>query len=101
MKVLDFGIAKVMDVAGGIGSKTRTGAVLGTPGYMSPEQVKNAKAVDPRSDLWAAGVVFYEMLSCKHPYGVRPAGADGGGAARSADPHLHGSAPAGLLGAVL
>ena len=69
VKVLDFGIAKVMDVAGGIGSKTRTGAVLGTPGYMSPEQVKNAKAVDPRSDLWSAGVVFYEMLTCKHPYG--------------------------------
>src|SRR5262245_32869116 len=53
VKVLDFGIAKVMDVAGGMGSKTRTGAVLGTPGYMSPEQVKNAKAVDTRSDLWA------------------------------------------------
>jgi serine/threonine-protein kinase len=69
VKVLDFGIAKVMDVAGGMGSKTRTGAVLGTPGYMSPEQVKNAKAVDARTDLWAAGVVFYEMLTCKHPFG--------------------------------
>jgi serine/threonine-protein kinase len=70
VKVLDFGIAKVMDLAGGIGSKTRTGAVLGTPGYMSPEQVKNAKAVDPRTDLWAVGVVFYEMLCGKHPYGT-------------------------------
>lgn len=69
VKVLDFGIAKVMDLAGGMGSKTRTGAVLGTPGYMSPEQVKNAKAVDARTDLWAAGVVFYEMLTCKHPFG--------------------------------
>lgn len=69
VKVLDFGIAKVMDVAGGMGSKTRTGAVLGTPGYMSPEQVKNAKAVDARTDLWAAGVVFYEMLTGKHPFG--------------------------------
>ncbi len=69
VKVLDFGIAKVMDVAGGMGSKTRTGAVLGTPGYMSPEQVKNAKAVDARTDLWAAGVVFYEMLTCRHPFG--------------------------------
>ncbi len=69
VKVLDFGIAKVMDIAGGMGSKTRTGAVLGTPGYMSPEQVKNAKAVDARTDLWAAGVVFYEMLTCKHPFG--------------------------------
>ncbi len=70
IKVLDFGIAKVMDIAGGIGTKTRTGAVLGTPGYMSPEQVKNAKCVDARTDLWAAGVVFYEMLSCHHPYGT-------------------------------
>ena len=68
VKVLDFGIAKVMDLAGGMGTKTRTGAVLGTPGYMSPEQVRNAKAVDARSDLWAAGVVFYEMLACEHPY---------------------------------
>ena len=70
IKVLDFGIAKVMDLAGGMGTKTRTGAVLGTPGYMSPEQVRNAKAVDARSDLWAAGVVLYEMLTCQHPYGA-------------------------------
>jgi eukaryotic-like serine/threonine-protein kinase len=70
VKVLDFGIAKVMDLAGGMGTKTRTGAVLGTPGYMSPEQVKNAKAVDARTDLWAAGVVFFEMLTGKHPFGA-------------------------------
>lgn len=63
VKVLDFGIAKVMDAAGGMGSKTRTGMMLGTPGYMSPEQIKNAKAVDPRSDLWSVGVMFYEMLT--------------------------------------
>jgi len=69
VKVLDFGIAKVMDIAGGMGSKTRTGAVLGTPGYMSPEQVKNAKAVDARTDIWSAGIVFYEMLTCIHPFG--------------------------------
>jgi serine/threonine-protein kinase len=69
VKVLDFGIAKVMDIAGGMGSKTRTGAVLGTPGYMAPEQVRNAKAVDARTDLWAAGVVYFEMLTCQHPYG--------------------------------
>jgi serine/threonine-protein kinase len=63
VKLLDFGIAKVMDAAGGMGTKTRTGALLGTPAYMSPEQVKSAKDVDARSDLWSVGVMFYEMLS--------------------------------------
>ena len=63
VKVLDFGIAKVMDVAGGMGSKTRTGVLLGTPGYMSPEQIKNSKGVDPRTDLWSTGAIFYEMLA--------------------------------------
>ena len=62
-KILDFGIAKVMDAAGGMGSKTKTGVLLGTPAYMSPEQIKNAKDVDARSDLWSAGVMLYEMLT--------------------------------------
>src|SRR6185312_9355986 len=63
VKVLDFGIAKVMDAAGGMGSRTRTGMLLGTPAYMSPEQIKNARDVDARADLWSAGVMFYEMLT--------------------------------------
>jgi serine/threonine-protein kinase len=68
VKVLDFGIAKVMDAAGGMGNKTRTGVLLGTPGYMSPEQIKNSKAVDARSDLWAVGIIFYEMLTQQIPF---------------------------------
>jgi serine/threonine-protein kinase len=63
VKVLDFGIAKVMDVAGGMGSRTRTGVFLGTPAYMSPEQARSARDVDQRADLWSAGVLFYEMLT--------------------------------------
>jgi serine/threonine protein kinase len=68
VKVLDFGIAKVMDGAGGMGSKTRTGVLMGTPGYMSPEQIKNAKGVDPRSDLWSVGVMLFEMLTAKEVF---------------------------------
>ncbi len=70
VKLLDFGIAKVMDVAGGMGTLTRTGMLLGTPAYMSPEQARNARDVDQRADLWSAGVLFYEMLAGR---GVFPA----------------------------
>ncbi|MEO6418597.1 MAG: serine/threonine-protein kinase, partial [Polyangiaceae bacterium] len=68
VKLLDFGIAKVMDAAGGMGSKTRTGMFLGTPAYMSPEQIKSPKNVDARTDLWAAGVMFYRMLTGQPPF---------------------------------
>jgi serine/threonine-protein kinase len=63
VKLLDFGIAKVMEAAGGMGKKTKTGVLLGTPAYMSPEQIRSAKDVDGRSDLWSAGVMFYEMVT--------------------------------------
>jgi eukaryotic-like serine/threonine-protein kinase len=68
VKLLDFGIAKVMDVAGGMGNKTKTGMLLGTPAYMSPEQVKSSRDTDPRTDLWSAGVLFYELLSGKQAF---------------------------------
>jgi serine/threonine-protein kinase len=68
VKVLDFGIAKIIDEAGGLGSKTKTGALLGTPGYMSPEQIRNSKAVDLRTDLFSVGVLLYEMLAGSLPF---------------------------------
>jgi serine/threonine-protein kinase len=62
VKVADFGIARVMS-----SSETQTGVLLGTPSYMSPEQVEGAR-VDGRSDLFSLGVVLYEMLSGEKPF---------------------------------
>jgi serine/threonine protein kinase/Tfp pilus assembly protein PilF len=61
--VMDFGIAHSMEVTG----MTRTGSVLGTPEYMSPEQAKGEE-VDARSDLFSLGIIFYELLTGRSPY---------------------------------
>ena len=64
-KVLDFGIAKSGNASL---VATSTGAVLGSPYYMSPEQVLGSKAVDARTDLWALGVTTYEALTGRRPF---------------------------------
>jgi hypothetical protein len=66
-KVLDFGIAKAIG-PGAPGASTRTGAMLGTPYYMSPEQAQGTKAVDSRSDLWSLGVIVFEALTGQRPF---------------------------------
>jgi tRNA A-37 threonylcarbamoyl transferase component Bud32 len=69
VKVLDFGIAKVAVQQGGSGSvRTRTGAVMGTPLYMSPEQCRGTQEVDLRTDIYALGAILYEMLCGRRPF---------------------------------
>jgi len=76
-KVLDFGIAKssTHGVAASVASATRTGSVLGTPYYMSPEQAEGAKGVDHRTDIWAMGVIACECLVGSRPFDAETLGA--------------------------
>ena len=67
-KVLDFGVAKIERHALEEGTRTRTGSILGTPFYMSPEQAQGNRTVDSRSDLWSMGVIAFECLTGKRPF---------------------------------
>jgi len=67
VKLLDFGIAKLTS-DGRTGSRTRTGLVLGTPAYMSPEQCEGSAKVDHRTDIYALGICLYEMLVGRVPF---------------------------------
>jgi len=67
LKILDFGIAKLAPRAESVERATDTGAIVGTVGYMSPEQVRG-HAVDPRADLFAFGAILYEMLAGRRAF---------------------------------
>lgn len=67
LKVLDFGISKVAN-RDGVGSLTQTFTAMGSPLYMSPEQMRSAKSVDARTDVWSLGIVLYEMLTGTLPF---------------------------------
>ncbi len=64
IKVLDFGISKMNELGGAApGSMTRTSALMGSPLYMSPEQMRSSKDVDRQTDIWALGVILFELMT--------------------------------------
>ena len=67
-KLLDFGIAKLSDESGLNRQLTQDGAILGSPGYMSPEQARGQDDIDQRTDIWSFCVVLYETLSGASPF---------------------------------
>ncbi len=73
-KVLDFGIAKLWEDGGEDDGLTRTGAVVGTPAFMSPEQCRGTGEIDHRSDIYSLGVLMYRLVTGRCPFESRGAG---------------------------
>ena len=90
IKVLDFGVARIENVGASLdGSRlTAAGIAIGTPGYMSPEQVRH-EDVDFRTDLFAFGVVLYEMATGRHPFEAKTATASIARILEAEPPPLH------------
>src|SRR5213079_2428616 len=72
VKIADFGLAKLVGVAPANYTLTGSQQVMGTPHYMAPEQMEKPQTVDHRADIYALGVLFYEMLTGELPLGRFP-----------------------------
>jgi serine/threonine protein kinase len=68
IKVLDFGISKVTRPGAHGHDMTSTAAIVGSPNYMSPEQLQSSKGVDARTDIWSLGVILFELLTARVPF---------------------------------
>src|SRR4051812_5279581 len=71
IKIIDFGISKFQAMAGDVMNMTRTGTVMGTPYYMSPEQANGSREADARSDLYSVGVIMYEAVTGQVPFDAK------------------------------
>ncbi|WP_394830377.1 protein kinase [Pendulispora rubella] len=105
VKVLDFGISKLTQPMSTTSDQglTATQALLGTPNYMSPEQLLDSKSVDHRTDIWSLGVILYEMLAGTVPFGgptLRELFSAILHQQTAPLPHLRGDVPAGLQMAI-
>jgi serine/threonine-protein kinase len=74
VKILDFGVAKAIDVAHPVAAGTITGDLRGTPCYMSPEQAQGLTTIDHRADLWAVGVIAFECITGVRPFDAKALG---------------------------
>jgi eukaryotic-like serine/threonine-protein kinase len=75
VKVLDFGISKASSLGDAGVAMTKSSALLGSPLYMSPEQMKSSRSVDGRSDIWSLGVILYEIVGGRVPFDADTVGA--------------------------